>query len=530
MTQGRDGISLAPTGARRLMGLAHRLSVVAVGFAIAALVAGTAATSFAQTALLDTVIVSNYGAAFAGSLTTFEAGSKKHTRPFLLVKGTNTLLGASTGPAGLSVSSLDGHVAVNVPIDLVDLTGFGAAAGLSNGPGTGFAEIFSPGADKNSVPENIIGTRNVSFDNTGCLAPGSPLVCCTGVNTGTCQFNTSGVNTDQGLAFEDPFDGVNPGKDILAIANTLPVNFFSTSDLLDGTNGGAACNAFGSGTCTGPGTPMACCTGVGTGTCAGMVVGTITEFDRATLAPGFNDAVAPFNNHPVCTLPAVAIPPNTEPPTTCPTGSVNNATIGGCLTFLLGPVALAYDETGFLFAVNEAGVASGGPGFVTVYAPGAAGDVFPTAIVGLAGTTAGAFVDPAKIAVASDTDFFDDVIFVTDVGDNSIKIFSPFTNFSATDFFYTGTELGVISGGHTKLRRPEGIALGEASGALYVVNNSSSSLEMFTDFTSLEDGGDIAPTLIIQGRNTKLNFPVDVALPEFTPSASPTETIVGAQR
>ena len=163
MTQGRDGISLAPTGARRLMGVAHRLSVVAVGFAIAALVAGTAATSFAQTALLDTVIVSNYGAAFAGSLTTFEAGSKKHTRPFLLVKGTNTLLGASTGPAGVSVSSLDGHVAVNVPIDLVDLTGFGAAAGLSNGPGTGFAEIFSPGADKNTVPENIIGTRNVSL-------------------------------------------------------------------------------------------------------------------------------------------------------------------------------------------------------------------------------------------------------------------------------------------------------------------------------------------------------------------------------
>jgi hypothetical protein len=526
MTQGRDGISLAPRGARRLMGVAHRLSVVAAAFAIAALVAGTAATSYAQTALLDTVVVTNYGAAFNGSLATFEAGSTKHKRPFLIVKGTNTLLGASTGPAGVSVSALDGHVAVSVPIDLLDLTGFGAAAGLSNGPGTGFAEIFSPGADKNSVPENIIGTRNVSFDNgvgaAGCTAPGVPLPCCTGVNAGTCQFNTSGVNTDQGLAFEDPFDGVNPGKDILAIANTLPTNFFSTSDFLDGTNGGAACNTFGSGTCTGPGTPMACCTGVATGTCAGMVVGTITEFDRATLAPGFNDAVAPFNNHPVCTLPAVAIPPNTEPPTTCPIGSVNNATIGGCLTFLLGPVALAYDETGFLFAVNEAGVASGGPGFVTVYAPGSSGDVFPTAIVGLAGVTAGAFVDPAKITVASDTDFEDDVIFVTDVGDNSIKVFSPFTNFSGA--FFEGTELGVISGGRTKLKRPEGIALGVDSGALYVVNNSGTSLSMFTDFTSIETGGDIAPTLIISGRNTKMNFPVDVALPEFTPSGSPSSS------
>ena len=233
-------------------------------------------------------------------------------------------------------------------------------------------------------------------------------MCCTGVNAGTCQFNTSGVNTPQGLAYEDPFDGINPGRDILAIANTLPVNYFSTEDFADGTeplSGGAACNAFGSGSCTGPGTPLACCTGVATGTCAGMVVGTIAEFDTKTLTagtPGFNDNVAPFNNSPVCTLPAVEIPPGfDEPPTSCPIGSVNNATIGGCNTFLLGPVALAWDETGFLFAVNEAAVAAGGPGFVTVYQPGSFGNQYPTAVVGLVGATAGAFKDPAKIGVLS---------------------------------------------------------------------------------------------------------------------------------
>ena len=32
MTQGRDGISLAPKGARRLMGVARRLSIVAAAF------------------------------------------------------------------------------------------------------------------------------------------------------------------------------------------------------------------------------------------------------------------------------------------------------------------------------------------------------------------------------------------------------------------------------------------------------------------------------------------------------------------
>jgi len=485
MTQGRDGISLAPRGARRLMGVTHRLSIVAAAFAIAALVVGSVGTSYAQTALLDTVVVTNYGAAFAGTLVTFKAGSTKHTRPALIVKGTNTLLGASTGPAGVSVSSADGHIAVSVPIDLLDLTGFGAPVGAP-AAGTGFAEIFSPGANKNSAPESVIGTRNVAF-----LVP-----------------NTSGVNTPQGLAYEDPFDGVNPGRNILAIANTLPTSFGPI-------DANAACTAFG-----------------------GFTVGTITEFDTNLLAvgsPGFNDGVAPFNNSPVCTNACVqtaTCPPNPPGTAICPAASEYNATIGGCDTFLLGPVAVAFDESGFLFVVNEAGVASGGPGFVTVYSPGASGDAFPFAIIGLIPTdpTAGAFVDPAKITVASDTDFFDDVMFVTDVGDNSIKIFAPFTNFDPFSFVFTGTELGVVSGGHTKLKRPEGIALGEDSGALYVVNNSASSLSMFTDFTSLEDGGDIPPTLIIQGRNTKLNFPVDVALSEFTPSASPTETSVGMQR
>ena len=162
-------------------------------------------------------------------------------------------------------------------------------------------------------------------------------------------------------------------------------------------------------------------------------------------------------------------------------------------------------------------MALGGPGFVTVYYPGASGDAFPAAIIGL---EVPAFVDPAKIGVLSGYTYYDDVIFVSDVGDNSIKIFAPFANFNGE--FYEGEELGVIHGGSTKLKRPEGIALGVDDDALYVVNNVTPSLEMFTDIDSDEGGGDIAPTLIVQGRNTKLNFPVDVALPAFTPSSTST--------
>jgi hypothetical protein len=543
MTQCRDGISLAPKSAQGLMGVARRLSVTVAIFVVAALL-GTAGTSHAKRhhagpTLLSTVTVTNFGSAFGGTLNTYNKGQGHTSRPFLFVKGSNTLLGAGTGPAGVSVGSLDDHVGVTVPIDLIDLTGFGGfpaalactAAGLAGTTpvgcctgfhkgdceaGTGFAEIFGPGSDKNSPAENIIGTRNVTFGNLafGCTAPGTPFPCCSGPAAGVCNINASGVNTAQAIAFEDPFDGIHPGKDIVAIGNTLPINFFSTMDFIDGSTPGTACAAFG-----------------------GFTVGTITEFDRETLKPGFNDTVAPFNNNPVCIQSALAVPPNTEPPTNCPLGSTSNATIGGCFTFLLGPVGLAFDENGFLFAVNEAGVASGGPGFVTVYAPGAKGDAFPFAGIGLVAcptcppggggsTPPGTFTNPAKIAVLSAPDFMDDIIFVSDVGDNSIKIIMPFTNFDTTTptFFFEGTLIGTIKGGATKFRRDEGLAIDEATDTLYVVNNESNSLEMFSDVDgiAMSGGGNISPTLIVQGRNTDLNFPVDVALPAFTPSAAPT--------
>ena len=552
MTECRDGISLAPKRAQGLMGVARRLSGTVAIFVVAALL-GTAGTSHAKrhhagSTLLNTVTVTNNGAAFAGTLATFNAGQGHSSRPVLWVKGSSTLLSAGTGPAGVSVGSLDNHIGVSVPIDLIDLTGFGAfpaalactAAGQAGNlgpvgcctgfhtgncePGTGFAEIFGPGSDKNSPPENIIGTRNLTFGNLvfGCKGAGDPVPCCTGVAAGTCTFNISGVNTAQAIAFEDPFDGVHPGKDIVAIGNTLPINFFSTANFVDGTNGGAACAAF----------------GAPTGDAAGFTVGTITEFDRETLKPGFNDAVAPFNDHPVCVLPAAALPGG-EPPKFCPPGSTSGATIGGCDTFLLGPVGLAFDENGFLFAVNEAGVASGGPGFVTVYPPGASGDQFPFAVIGLiacptcppgggGSTPPGTFINPAKVAILSAPDFNDDIMFVSDVGDNSIKIFMPFTNFDVTTptFFFEGTQIGTIQGGATKFRRPEGLAIDDVTGALYVVNNSTNSFEMFSDVADIatSGGGNLSPTLIVQGRNTKLQLPVDIALPAFTPSAAPTES------
>jgi hypothetical protein len=520
MTQGRDGISLEPTGARRLMRVARRLSVVTAVLVIAAMVAGSAGISYAGSkskkppvtgpTLNDTVTVSNNGSLFAGSLTTFPAGTARSGGPKFWVHGLNTLLGASTGGTGDSVSSLDGDTAVALPADFLGQTATALGAPVGCGPfgvpatgplfGTGLVAIFAPGSNGNTAPENVICSPDFSIGADGQgLAPGFP--------------NTTGVFFPQGVAYESPFDGITPpGHEILAVANEFPVVL-------------------------GPDSPLAACAPTPPSTTPGTSLGTITEYDTTTFTAGLNN-VPPLNNSPVSALnpfPAGGIPPRNPPFGVFYT---QNATIGGCLSLLAGPVGLAFDQFGFLFVVNNAGKFSAAlaaaPRFVTVYGPGAFGDAFPKAAIGVPGTaTAGAFKQPVSVAVATGTlpvtcegapgtpgCFPDDVIFVTDPADNSIKIYSPFTNFNFATFFFQGTLLGTIHGGSTKLFAPEGIAISADNDTLYVVNNVADSLSEFDEITSIEGGGDIAPTLIVESRHSKMNLPVGVALPEFTPTPS----------
>ena len=319
MTQGRDGISLAHARALKLMRVARRLSLVAAVFVIAALLVGIAGTSYAKSKknlinpstnprLEDTIVVSNYGAVWYGSIETFAAGAGHSAGPKFRIYGTKTNLGSSTGAAGDSVSSLDAHIAVAIPIDFFDITGcgpFGQPAPGTTSPllyGTGLAEIFGPTATGNSAPENIICSPNFAF--------GAP--------------NTTGVFYPQGVAFESPYDGVNPGHDIVAVANQFPVVYGPDS-------GQAACAPAPTNIEPTKGHPGVCGGGpVG----PGSSLGTITEYDRLTLAPGL-DNVEPFNNNPVDALNPFSLAPYTQ-----------NATIGGCLSLLAGPAGVAFDQTG----------------------------------------------------------------------------------------------------------------------------------------------------------------------------------------
>jgi hypothetical protein len=491
----------------------RRLSVIAAMLAAVSFLLGAAGISFAGSklkktshiGLRDTVVISNYGAAFAGSVSTYAAGSGRKSAPILQVIGTKTGLGNSSGAAHVAVSSVDQHIAVAVPFDNFggvdfagDISGCGPF-GVANLFGTGMVEIYSPGANGNSSPENIICSPGFAF----------------AFDQGITDTNVTGIFAPQGVAFESPFDGVHPGMDVLAVANLFPVT----------TTDAGICKELG---------------------LSQSSLGTITEYNVAGLPSGIDD-IAPLNNSPVSAI-NVLVGNGVNPFYT------QNTTIGGCLSSLAGPEALTFDGAGDLYVVNNAGILADPtppsspahiPRFVSVFAPGVFGDSPPFAVVG-AGTgspTAGDLISPVGITVESFPDFLDNEIFVTDSNiytknqvptNNSIKVFLPFTNNNG--FIYQGTLIATIQGGATHLKSPAGIALGLNDDALYVVNNTSNSFEMFTDISSIPTDptganppvDNIAPTVIVASKAANMVLPVGVALPAFTPSSTASISSVGA--
>jgi hypothetical protein len=288
-------------------------------------------------------------------------------------------------------------------------------------------------------------------------------------------------------------------------------------------------------------------------------IGTITEYefgDTGNIAP-----IPRLNNFESDnTIFKVPVPPSTQnppnPPSDLPIPYFGNASIGGCNTFLLLPVGLAFDARNNLWVVNT-GVHIGVPGapdivippFVTAYDPDAAfeGDPSPIDLIGLAGPTAGAFFGstPLFIAVGADPsgETSDEFIFVTDAGsppfaceggDHAGAVCNNFQDVltckspggsdgvckppafippSVKIFDVTeGVQTGAIVGGKTHLSHPTGVAL--SGDDLYVASQTANLLLMFDDIST--SGGNIKPKVKIFGAQSGLNFPVGVALPQFS--------------
>ena len=316
---------------------------------------------------------------------------------------------------------------------------------------------FGPGSNGNTAPDTVLVGGLIGPPATPTGASPTGIIIPQGA-TFQNPFRRVSANQPQSLLDEDIFANSNFGNIVVADENYL-------------------------------GEPIPCPN-------KGVTIGTITEFFRTDT--GF---AHPLENSPVFEIP---FPPAT--------GFFSvNATIAGCNTALDGPIGVAFDGNGNLFVVNEglAGLGAGPPGFVTKYEAGAHGDAEPIDFIGLFPPTAGAFVDPQYIAVGAEGH----EIYVTDVGDNSIKIFDVSTPFDAS-------LINTISGPGSKLNRPMGIASNDTSGGddLYVVNNNDNSLLMFDDppFST--------PSTVIRQNNhnnrvgrTHLNLPVGVALPQFFP-------------
>jgi hypothetical protein len=497
MTQGRDGKTLAHRAA-----LVRQLSVVIAVMSIVAIVA-TAGTSYAgRPHFHDTVVVSNFGVLFAGSVETFALGSTAFSKPTRKIIGPATLMGSANGAAGVAQSS-----------SVVDQNEIAVAitAGLPVPPfvEVGGAEVSCP----TDCHINAAGScaPKTQFDCVTTASPGTVLTFTQGAtgdsapatvidggfaeilnNTfgGTILKNATGLFAPQGVAYNNPFIGdggegngspqEEPGSDILAVANLAPVVVGSTTDFI---------------TC---------------GVTTLPTIGSITEYefgDTGNIAPipRENNAESDNTVFKVPVPPATVNPPN--PPSDLPTPYFGNATIGGCNTFLFEPTGIAFDENNDLWVVNNGAAISATvviPPFVSEFDPDAAfeGDATPINLIGLEGPTAGAFKAPLFIAVGPDpsgeTD--DQFIFVTD-GD-SVKIFD-------VDL---GIQTGTIAGPKTHLNHADGIALSGPD--LYVVSQLSNSVQMFRDFST--SGGNIEPKVNLRGTQAGMNFPVGIALPQFT--------------
>ncbi len=330
---GHEWVSLPHMGALRFMELARQLSLVTAVFAIGALLAGTADTSYAGAPTLsDTVVVSNFGVLFAGSFETFAAGSKMSSRPQFLVIGCkkekpgvptpcvdNTFLSLGNGAGDVAQSSLTGDIAVTVPLGVPGLCPAGCVG------------VWAPGENGNSAPIQFLGGPAGSTVVSPLPFP--------------VLNNETGLSLDQGVAYNNPFRVESDATK--SVTSGLQAPAITVTDQFAVTNFGLAVIASTE-------FPTELCETTPT-------IGTITEFNS-----GDTGNVAPTPNVPVVvlTLPALAGP------------FISNATIGGCDTALDGPIGAAFDGLGDLWVVNEglAGIGQGPPGFVVEYAPGAFGD------------------------------------------------------------------------------------------------------------------------------------------------------------
>jgi hypothetical protein len=180
--------------------------------------------------------------------------------------------------------------------------------------------------------------------------------------------------------------------------------------------------------------------------------------------------------------------------------------IDGFNTLLNFPLGIAIDRAGRIYVTNQGVSGAGhGDGVVTIFAPGANGNVAPSAIIrhpvipgdptvddnrGLSGVAVDA---KGNIYVAN---FSTDDHLSRIVSTDNVSVYAPGSNGSSV------APIATIGGPSTGLSGPIGVAV-DSAGKIYVANARVSSITVYAPGAN----GDVAPIATISGSNTGLAPP-----------------------
>jgi hypothetical protein len=166
-------------------------------------------------------------------------------------------------------------------------------------------------------------------------------------------------------------------------------------------------------------------------------------------------------------------------------------TIAGGNTNLAEPYGITLDASGNLYVVDNVSQ-YGGTDEVTVYAPGANGNVTPTrTITGNATGMSGAVYDAVDAAGK---------LYVVNSSANSVTVYAPGANGNAAP-------VATIAGSNTGFNTPYAIAL-DSTGTIYVSVGGTNSVNIFPAGSN----GNVTPTRTIVGPATGMSAPLQMQI------------------